>query len=331
MRTFCLKAAAFVFLQALILYACWESGLPSETNYLAAAIDKHNRLAQTQAPRIILVGGSNVALGIQSARLESAFGRPVVNMSLVARLGIEFMLNEVEPFVQRGDLVLLSFEYDLMAGGHNPLTDRQLLEFRPASARFLPLDRWNKLVTDSGFSILGGIVRRGTLRGIDDQPVTGSAGYDRRGFDSRGDYVAHYRSTQNLSQVPPDSALLSPPKISPISPRVARRIERFARVCFERGAQCVYSCPPNPASLLEPRLPVITSNLVTLAAIPHLILLDRPRDQIYPLNEFYDSGYHLTGMAAAERTRKLITELRMIHSRREPEKLSRVQRGESAN
>lgn len=51
-------------------------------NYQASLIDKVERLESIQEPKIVLIGDSNLAFGIDSERIEEAFGMPVVNMGL---------------------------------------------------------------------------------------------------------------------------------------------------------------------------------------------------------------------------------------------------------
>src|SRR5438270_3278585 len=70
MKGFLLKICSFLLLQAVIFAFFWNPSFPHEDNYLAATIDKHHRLNTTRAPRIILVGGSNLAFGIKSEPLE---------------------------------------------------------------------------------------------------------------------------------------------------------------------------------------------------------------------------------------------------------------------
>src|SRR5688572_21345445 len=103
MKILALKVALFLLLQGALFRAFWNPDLPWETNYLAATIDKHQRLAGTRPPRIIFIGGSNLPFGIKSDMMQKELGRPIVNMGLVAGLGIDFLLKEVAGQVRAGD------------------------------------------------------------------------------------------------------------------------------------------------------------------------------------------------------------------------------------
>src|SRR5690606_26128837 len=62
--------------------------------------------------RVVLVGGSNLAFGIDSKAIEAAVGCPVVNMGMNGYFGVRFMLEEVAPRLRAGDVVVLAFEWD---------------------------------------------------------------------------------------------------------------------------------------------------------------------------------------------------------------------------
>lgn len=83
-------------------------------SYVAAVFDKQALLSSTPSPKIILVGGSNVAFGFDSRRLSEGTGLPVVNAGLQGGLGLHFMLNSIKPSINRGDIVLLSPEYHIL-------------------------------------------------------------------------------------------------------------------------------------------------------------------------------------------------------------------------
>jgi len=86
--------------------------VPDGNDYSLATVDKHTRLAQSETQKLVLVGGSNLAYGIDSALLEKATGRRVVNMGMNGYLGVRFMLEEIKPQLKPSDMVVIAFEYD---------------------------------------------------------------------------------------------------------------------------------------------------------------------------------------------------------------------------
>jgi hypothetical protein len=84
-----------------------------EADYLSASVDKHHLLAGAASPKIILAGGSGIALGVDSAKIQTGLGKPVVNMGLYAGLGIRAMLDELRPYIHEGDIIYIAPEYQL--------------------------------------------------------------------------------------------------------------------------------------------------------------------------------------------------------------------------
>ena len=52
------------------------------TGYIAAGIDKHRLLMQQPSPRLLLIGGSNVAFGFDSAEIHRHLAYNPMNMGL---------------------------------------------------------------------------------------------------------------------------------------------------------------------------------------------------------------------------------------------------------
>ncbi len=57
---------------------------PEEDRYYATTVDKLHRLHSSPSPRLILIGGSNLTLGLDSVVLDKAFDYSIVNMGLHA-------------------------------------------------------------------------------------------------------------------------------------------------------------------------------------------------------------------------------------------------------
>ena len=94
----------------LVLLFCFRFVMPQYlNNYQAALIDKNERLCSIDGPKIVLVGNSNLAFGIDSRALEEAFGMPVVNMGMHGGLGNAFNEQAAVQNVCKGDIVILSY------------------------------------------------------------------------------------------------------------------------------------------------------------------------------------------------------------------------------
>jgi hypothetical protein len=87
-------------------------------------------------------------------------------------------------------------------------------------------------------------------------------------------------------------------------------LELMVASCGRRGVEVFLVCPPNPEDSLLPVLADVEANHARLKGVEGLRVLNEPRDEVYPLEQFYDTRYHLGRRAAQERTRRLIERLR---------------------
>src|SRR5215212_3189169 len=88
----------------------------ADNNYIAAVLEKDRLIRNTASPKIVLVGGSNLAFGIDSKMMQDSLGLSVVNMGLYAKLGLKYMLAQVRPYIKRNDVVIVVPEYDQFYG-----------------------------------------------------------------------------------------------------------------------------------------------------------------------------------------------------------------------
>lgn len=82
--------SVMVLLSAMASFDYFIIGRQYNDNYDAALVDKVDRLKSITEPKIILVGDSNVAFGINSKKIEEELGMPVVNLGLHGALGNAF-------------------------------------------------------------------------------------------------------------------------------------------------------------------------------------------------------------------------------------------------
>src|ERR1700712_3240683 len=106
MTRFLVKLFSFVALLGITLLLLGnKKKKPDYNNYLAAIIDKHRRLDSITGPRIIFAGGSSVAFGIDSKKMQEELHMPVINTALLAGLGLTFITNELIAKMRQGDII----------------------------------------------------------------------------------------------------------------------------------------------------------------------------------------------------------------------------------
>lgn len=322
MRRFVFQLLAFLLLQAALLAAVFsQHDVSRETNFLAATVEKHRRLRAVPPPRVLLVGGSSVALGFESDRMERELGRAVVNLGLAAGLGVEFMIAEMEPALKKGDIVVLSLEYDHFARGpmdgrssglgFDPTVLQQVLVFRPKGVFALEPTHVRKMILDRGLAILGEISRRSLAAKIEIASATLDKAQSERGaFNAWGDFVGHRGMPPRAAPETVDTGRMIADVRGFPSATLLKTIGRFVKRCERQAIDVVFTFAPKPAGVMRRDGELALRLADALRQIPGLVQLDQPQDQTYPPEQFFDTANHLTAEGAEARTTQVIGSLR---------------------
>ena len=93
-RVFFIMLAVVIVLPLIAaLSICFAIPPQYSETYLGELAAKYERLKDTDGAKIILIGGSNLAFGADSATIEEYMNMPVVNFGLYATLGTKLMLD----------------------------------------------------------------------------------------------------------------------------------------------------------------------------------------------------------------------------------------------
>ena len=84
-----------------------------DNSFVGVLDEKVERLDSIREDKIVVVGGSSVAFGLDSALLEEYTGMPTVNFGLYAALGTKLMLDLSLDGISEGDIVVLAPELDV--------------------------------------------------------------------------------------------------------------------------------------------------------------------------------------------------------------------------
>ena len=111
-----LRFIAIVLLAALpaVLVGAVGFGIPDqfEKTFLGEFDDKVERLYEAEGEKIVIIGGSSVAFGVDAELLSEVLGKPVVNFGLYATLGTKLMLDLSREYINEGDIIVLAHETD---------------------------------------------------------------------------------------------------------------------------------------------------------------------------------------------------------------------------
>lgn len=273
---------------------------PHDTNnYLAAAIDKHRLLYSVESPRIILVGGSNLAFSVDSKKIQEHFGIPVINMGLHADVGLRFMLNEVETALKNGDIVVIIPEYEHFYQISVDGLPREL----GSVIKFCPECISGISTPGQVFNVIGGFFQMSegdVFRSIQ-SPEKPNSVYFRQAFNEQGDLISHLKKADKSA---PNNHVYDIKIISP-NPAISL-LNSFYRSQNAADARIFFMFPAIPEDEYNAQDDKINAFYELLASELKIPILGKPQDFLYPEDFFYDTVYHMNRIGRDARTDHII-------------------------
>lgn len=322
-KTIALKTVALVLLlllplASLPLLSFATEPMFSET-FVGALDEKYERLYAIDEPKVVLIGGSSVAFGFDSALIEETLGMPVVNFGLYADLGTRLMLELARGAVREGDIVIVAPETDpqTMSLYFNPDITLRAVEGRPSMLLHTS--------PDSFFACLGAMFGFASDKLSYIQSGTRSRGsgiYDARYFNEYGDMDGTLDlDGDGEGDFPREVNIL--PRYFDENKRIALDgtladaefldyLADFRDLCHRRGASFYYAYAPMNA-LAMTYAPDSEETAAFSAALTEALgrdcVLGKPADYVYEAGYFYDSNYHLNEAGAVMHTVQLLDDL----------------------
>jgi hypothetical protein len=272
-----------------------KSGITNDC--MAAIIDKHNHAQSIAAPKIIFSGGSNLAFGINSEKIENEMSIPVVNFGLHGGLGLQFMLNELKNVAKEGDIVFLSIEYYLSSEGEYALKKSTSNLFAEAK-NYYAFDLKNEINSDidrTRRNIKSYL--KGEISAINIQAE--NQVYSRKSFNKYGDIVAHL-------DLPPAISLNGRSLFSYQYWYGIQDINEFAAFAKSKHISVFFLYTNFPKTEYDKNKIVIDKYATDLSTNLQVEILNKPEDFVFPDSLFYDTIYHLNRKGREDRTQRLI-------------------------
>lgn len=254
-----------------------------EEDYMASLLDKVERVEAVEGPKIVLLGNSNLALGMQSERIENEIGIPVVNMGLHGGVGNAFHEEMAKIHVTEGDIYIIchtSFADD------DSLSDEVLVWtaiedhfelwklLRPSD--IYPMVENYPTYLKKALSLYGGGFGNMDPGGI----------YARSAFNEYGDVSVERRENGYTFQSP-----VMPPEIDDIT---VNRINELNQWLKERGATLLVAAYPiGNGELTAPKEEFETFQKELEDALDCPVI-SQYTDYMYDYDYFYDTEFHLT-------------------------------------
>lgn len=294
---------------SVIMYATLSAPVYDKT-YNAALLDKLNRLKSVEGRKIVVIGGSSVAFGLDSELMEEYMGLPVVNFGLYASLGSRLMLDLAEEHINEGDIVIFAPEMDKQALSLYFSVSNTL---QAADGDFGIL---RNVDSEHYSSLLGGIwdFARGKLKARREGIELGTLGiYRRDSFNAYCDISVS--RPQNVMNGYFDTNNLPMLDKSCYGEELKEFVEylREYKSRLPKDAKMYLSfCPINKLSISD------TLSTIDLADFGEyisealgLVSISYLDDYVFDAGYFYDTNFHLNDAGAKLRTIRLARDLRL--------------------
>ena len=310
-----LAAMVFATVCAIALF------VPDSNDYAKATVLKHQRLAEFSTRKIVFAGGSNLSFGIDSAMIQRATGCPVINMGMNGHLGAQYILEEIKPTLNPGDIVVVSVEWDAF---YQPVDGETSSLFgvvmaNPKAYDFLTLRQ--KLRVLAAMPI---IAQQKTLRLMTDNLEWNVQRWVKPTFevDEKSQRI-YWNVVLRLAGNSPEGDLVSHLNVkwpyplldgnirkgAAINPQLLHLMADFAAEMTKRGIMVVVSHTPVVKTFYEQHQTAWNAAHKTIAESPALLVPSPPSGFVYDKEYFFDTAYHLNAAGRALRTQKVIQDL----------------------
>ncbi len=271
---------------------------------------KKELLKNTDGKRIVLVGGSSLAFGIDSALMEENFQEySVVNFGMYAGLGTTVMLDLSIDDLNEGDIVIISPEQDEQTlsdyfnasymwqaadGAFSLLIElnRDEADAMLGAAPAFSIDKWNAFITR-------------------DYPE-GSGVYQRSSFNSYGDIDSEECRANIMSGGYDKNQRISFSQ-DLIDEAFIERINAYVSDAEKKGAAVYFSFSPmNGSAVSEEEAEQTEEYYLTLAEKLDCEIIGNPNDRIMDCEWFYDTNFHLNNSGKIVNTYQWIKDIKAV-------------------
>jgi len=297
---FAVRTLLFAGVAGAVVMAVMHWGPPAApSDFMSSTVLKNDRLRAIGSPKAVLVGGSNLAYGVDSERLGRALCMPVANMGLTALLGFRFIADEALAATGDGDLLIVCLErgtYQLPDPSPDALAT--VVDYRPEALALVPWRQRPRLIASLAalhLQTLRDDLEHRLLHG-------GPPGFNDRQFLPNGDVVNHLHAAQ-IRRPDPQLDVHDTLVIASAFWQMADDLVLRAR---EQGAEVVFGFASMADTIYNPEV----NHRLKRELLAHgLRVIGDPDRYAFADSLFYDSWYHLRGQGRQLRTERLIEDL----------------------
>lgn len=279
-------------------------------SYYAQLPAMYHRLKEAEGPKIVVVGGSNVAFGLDSALMEQllaekGYDYTVCSFGLYAAVGTSAMLELSEDTLGEGDIVILAFEptSETMSTYFGATAFLKCMESAPEMILELSRAKQDALVGNyvSYVQERYEIFTSGVLPQV--QGV-----YAKASFNERCDMI--FDRPGNIMPLGYDTAAPVDLAAVTIAADFAEQVNEYCRNARKAGAEVYLSFSPvNRTALVGEEQGSVSTFFERCNTTFDCPIISDPRSYIMDSGWFYDSNFHMNSAGAVVRTCLLTEDL----------------------
>lgn len=299
MRNFIIKISTFLSCVIAFFFITLIFIPENKANYLYEYHNKLERLDTLSEPRLILVGGSNLAFSLNSKMVSDSLNINVVNMGLHAGIGLRYMLDSIYKYIRKGDILIIMPEYSHFFSTYNGESDAL------TSAFLYSLDKDSKYLNFAQMmTIISGIPNHiwVNLRARESDEYN----YSAYNFNEFGDELAHrFQKSEDIKFYNSILNDINKYAIQDFSDKI-KKLKQNGCYVLLFWPITVYTNYKSQKEAIDK----ITEEL----AMNNLLFALPPCYFVQPDSVAFDTPYHLNGQAVDESAFRMIKALRIIYN-----------------
>ncbi len=253
--------------------------------------------------KILFTSGSNNFLGIRAYQVEEAFGVPSVNMSIHAGLRAEYILDRLKQSLQKGDMVILPFEYSNF--GYNGEPSITLNKY---------LLSYDKEYLNSHYDLVDRLKILSSISVLDLSNSIFMGTNENEENDKRIEYLKHINANGDMLNMTEHDSLKTkkPPFKLPVPFNLEttglKSIKAFSAYCRENDIHLFITFPNlvKEKAYSSDKYQAYFDHLLIYFKQNNIDVIGTPEDAMYPKQLFFDSEYHLISKGSDLRTADFI-------------------------
>ena len=275
----------------------------SKAHYIHAYPDKMAKIDTLSSPRLIIVGGSNAAFGLNTKRIADSLNINVFNTALHAGIGLRLQLDDVSRRLRQGDKIIILPEYGqftsvLNGDDGDPALTNAVLYSKSDIFLLLNGKQWYKFISGIGQHI------HGNLNSLLTADSTKELDYSAYNFDEYGDEVKHrYKPSKTFDFQIDRQTEPTRESILYLSNKVKE---------LKNNGISVYIYPPVTIEKYFNQHKELINNISKSLDTEDIPFIVKPIDHVEPDSCAFDTPYHMNAIGVEDFTDGLIKELKEI-------------------